>query len=827
MRILIFLSCIFSFVLVNAQQENNYWYFGENAGLDFSTSPPTSLDDGALSSFEGCSSVSDVNGSLLFYTDGTTIWNRNHVPMPNGTGLTGNSSSAQSSLIIKDDNIPNIYYVATISVGFGLNYSIVDVSLDNGLGDIIPARKNIVIQSATQEKMTAIPNSTGYWLVTFYQGVYSAYRVGGGFIATSNPTISTVPQTQALTDQRGVLKASPDGTKLVNTSVSVTNQAFLTSFDTTSGSVSNPIPLSSSTNFTKFYGAEFSPNSQFVYLQANTSDPGNTCGANNQRQILQFNTAGTAGWYFKPIPIAGTPSFTGGRGSLQLGPDSKIYVARTCEAWLGVIQNPDLLGTNSNYLHDGVGLAQATRSREGLPNQLSFNYRITDNKVTGVVKIDADANGCDVMDDGYQNLIINFQSTDFNAFGIPIDSGLYEVNLPDGQYSITPNPENPSYWNISPASVTVDFPTQASPFTQDFCVTANGIVEDLEVFVVPLEQARPGFDTDYMVRINNKGNQTASGTVTLDYEDGFMTLLSSTPTAAQPATNQLSWSFSNLQPFQMEEYEFTMTLNTPTQATNPLNSNDILTFTGVVNGQGTDAMPADNTMIFDQTVVNSFDPNDKTCLQGETIDPVDVGEYVHYMIRFENTGTASAINVVIKDEIDLTKFDITTLVPLGGSHDYYTRIREGNIVEFIHEDINLDFNDATNDGHVLFKIKTLNTLVAGDTFDNDAGIYFDFNFPIITNNEVVTVMSTASIGESTDSTISVYPNPTNGILNINSDHSIQTIDILDLNGRMISKYDFTSSNTLQQIDLSQLGTGVYFVTVMSDLGKSTQELIVE
>lgn len=277
--------------------------------------------------------------------------------------------------------------------------------------------------------------------------------------------------------------------------------------------------------------------------------------------------------------------------------------------------------------------------------------------------------------------------------------------------------------------------------------------------VVPLERARPGFDMDYKVVVKNKGNVTSSGTATLDFQDIFMTLLSSDPIAVLPATNQLSWSVNNVQPFQMEAFSFIMMLNTPTIPTNALNAADVLVFTGSVTGTGTDTKPADNTMVLNQTVVNSFDPNDKTCLEGKTIEPSMVGEYVHYLIRFENTGTASAIHVVVKDAIDLTKFDIATLIPLGGSHDYYTRIRKGNIVEFIHENINLGFNNATNDGYVLFKIKTLNTLVVGDTFDNTAGIYFDFNFPIITNTETVTVMGTAGIAATTDSSIAVYPNP--------------------------------------------------------------------
>lgn len=114
--------------------------------------------------------------------------------------------------------------------------------------------------------------------------------------------------------------------------------------------------------------------------------------------------------------------------------------------------------------------------------------------------------------------------------------------------------------------------------------------------------------------------------------------------------------------------------------------------------------------------MNSYDPNDKTCLQGETILPTMVGEYVQYRIRFENEGTASAITVRIVDYIDTNKFDIATLIPLSASHDYTTTITEGNKVEFQFDNINLPFTAPASQGYVLFEIKTVDTLVLGDDF---------------------------------------------------------------------------------------------------------------
>ncbi|AGC77770.1 putative repeat protein (TIGR01451 family)/predicted secreted protein (Por secretion system target) [Nonlabens dokdonensis] len=816
---------LFSF-LGFSQDEGTFWYFGENAGLDFSTSPPSSISDGALNSFEGCSTISDGLGNLLMYTDGTTIWNRNHIPMPNGTGLSGNSSSAQSSTIIKDLNSPNLYYILSVGVSSGLYYSIVDMNLENGLGNVVNGRRNILIDQNTQEKVTFTINSAGdaYWIITFDEPEYKVYRAAGGIVFSSSLVTSNLPATSILADNRGMLKVSPDGTKLINTSVG--DGAIMTTFDRSTGIVSNPIQLFG-LGFNNFYGAEFSPDSNLVYLNGNSSLTGNNCGTSNQREIYQYQIGGSANWNTQPIALGGSIGANSGRGALQLAKDGKIYFARTCQPWLGVINNPTVIGTGANYVDDAVPLANSSLSREGLPNTYVFDYRDTYNTIIGSSVLDVDSNGCDVTDPAFSNLFYTLSSSNFNSYAISNQNGTYETLSPNGIFTLTPQPENPTYWNFSPANVVVDFPTQTSPFTQDFCVTANGTIEDLEVFVLPLEQARPGFDTDYKVVIKNKGNQTASGSVTLDFEEDFMTLLSTNPNAGNTPSNQLSWSFSNLQPFQMEEYEFTMTLNTPTQATNPLNGGDTLIFTGTVTGTGIDAMPADNTMVFDQTVVNSYDPNDKTCLEGETIEPSDVGEYVHYMIRFENTGTASAVNVVIKDEIDLTQFDITTLIPLGGSHDYYTRIREGNVVEFIHENINLDFNDATNDGHVLFKIKTLNTLTDGDTFDNTAEIYFDFNFPIVTNTETVTIMTTASIGETTDRSISVYPNPAKDFITVSSVNKLKSATLIDVNGRTLSQTNFTGNTTEQRISLDKLTSGVYFVTIQSDLGKKVEKVIVE
>ena len=165
--ILILISTIFC---AFAQNEGNIWYFGENAGLDFNSGTPVALTDGMLNTLEGCAVISDNNGDLLFYTDGMTVYNKNHTIMPNGVGLLGNNSSTQSAIIVKKPGSANVYYIFTVDghtgAQGGLSYSEVDMTLNGGFGDI-NATKNILLIPQTSEKVTAIEhqNSSDFWIV--------------------------------------------------------------------------------------------------------------------------------------------------------------------------------------------------------------------------------------------------------------------------------------------------------------------------------------------------------------------------------------------------------------------------------------------------------------------------------------------------------------------------------------------------------------------------------------------------------------------------------------------------------------------------------------
>jgi Leucine-rich repeat (LRR) protein len=449
-------------------------------------------------------------------------------------------------------------------------------------------------------------------------------------------------------------------------------------------------------------------------------------------------------------------------------------------------------------------------------------------EIFGQIKFDSNANGCDVNDINYPNLKFNITDGTNNGTFIADISGSYYMPVGAGIHTVTPVLENPSYYTISPSSFTIDFPTQASPFAQDFCVTANGVHSDVEIALLPTTPARPGFDASYKLIFKNNGNQIENGNVSFDFDDSVLDFVSSSivfnsQSTSSNNTTGLVWNYTNLQPFETREIDIILNVNSPTE-TPAVNIDDLLGLFAQITTTNTDENLSDNTSDLRQVVVGSYDPNVKTCLEGETINPSMIGEYVHYMIRFENTGTYPAENIVVRDDIDPTQFDINTLIPLSGSHEFYTRIN-GNKVEFIFENINLDFDDATNDGYVAFKIKTLSTLTVNSTISNTAKIYFDYNYPIVTNTATSTYQVLNAQSFEFDSAFTLYPNPAKEVLHLQVKNSttIQSIEIYNVVGQLV----LALPNAGTSIDVSSLESGSYFIKINTDNGSTSTKFIKE
>lgn len=361
MKKIIFISILLFQQALFAQNEWNIWYFGEYAGIDFNDSIPVALTDGALKTWEGSASICDTSGSLLFYTEGTTIWNSNHTIMPNGFFLTGDISTTQSATIVKKPGENSIYFVFTVddqAGSYGFRYSEVDMSLEGGLGDV-NENKNIHIVTPTCEKATVIKHSsdTSYWIIThlYNSNTFHAYSLtSAGLnmtpVVSNIGTIVTGPYYSA-----GYIKASSDGKKIALANTSYDN-AELFDFNDSTGILSNVITFS---NFIHpgAYGIEFSPNNNLLYISE--------IGVHNSN-IYQYNLlAGSPQAIISSRTTIASIDEVG--GAIQLAPDNKIYCARIYEDYLGVIQNPNALGDSCNYTLDGFFLEGST-SNLGLPS---------------------------------------------------------------------------------------------------------------------------------------------------------------------------------------------------------------------------------------------------------------------------------------------------------------------------------------------------------------------------------------------------------------------------------------------------------------------------
>jgi gliding motility-associated-like protein len=350
--IFLIILCI-HFYVAQAQLESNIWYFGHNAGITFSNSPPTALTNGALDTREGCATICDNTGNLLFYTDGITVYNKLHQIMDNGNGLNGDPSSTQSAIIVPKPASNNIYYIFTVDAfgsNEGLQYSEVDINLNAGLGKVIS--KNIILLQPTSEKVTVAKhsNNSSYWVITHGVGSNNFYSF---LITATGINTTAIISSVGLTQQNdysvvGYLKISSNNHKLASARWSMPGIIEIFDFNNTNGQVSNNQLIASNE---EFYGVEFSPNNNLLYVSLF-----------NPSKIYQFDLSASNIANSKST-IYNNSIYFG--GALQIGLDNKIYFCQENNPFLSVINNPDNI--NCNFYSNTISL-NGKLSNIGLPN---------------------------------------------------------------------------------------------------------------------------------------------------------------------------------------------------------------------------------------------------------------------------------------------------------------------------------------------------------------------------------------------------------------------------------------------------------------------------
>ena len=443
MRKILYLLIVL-FTLTNqiySQQEGIYWYFGYGAGLRFLNGYPETLTNGSLVTTEGCSTISDGAGNVLFYTDGITVYNRNHQIMYNGNGLMGDPSATQSGVIVPVPDDPLSYYIFTVTnldVGFenkGFRYSKVDLNLEGGLGGIVNGEKNRILIEQSTERVTSVKHYNGndIWVIAhqWNSNSFYTYLVTADGLDINNPIISDVGLIQNIDfgKGKGYMKVAPNGSKLAVAIMSL-NMIQLFDFNDATGEVSELIADLHVDHWP--YGIEFSRKAGFLYATERDGD-----------KVYQWDVqAGTPQAIIDSRTIVGTLATKKG-GAMQMAPDGKIYIARQGKYYLSVINKPYLAGTDCDFQENGADL-NGKLCQEGLPCfvQSYFNSLFIQTQ-----------NGC-VFDTVFYNLYdttgidsvywtfgdpssgVNNYSTDFFPYHIYEKPGKYNVHV-TGYYLTT------------------------------------------------------------------------------------------------------------------------------------------------------------------------------------------------------------------------------------------------------------------------------------------------------------------------------------------------------------------------------------------------------
>lgn len=427
MKKIIFISILLVSLYIYPQKQTAHWYFGDLAAIDFNSGSPIPLTDSLMNTDEGCATISDPNGNLLFYTNGVSVWNRNHEVMTNGTDLNGHPSSTNSAIIIPKPLNINNYYIFTVDdlAGTkGLQYSEVDMTLNGGLGDIINTNKNTVLHSPTTEKITAVKhqNDVDWWVLTHEWGNnnFVAYKV------TSTGVQNGIVSAQGITingdtyNSVGTMKFSPNGEKIAIANSYDNNSVQLLDFNDLTGEVNNPTTLTGYNGSSGVYGVEFSPNSKILYV----SDTGGNLYQYNLDLPTESDIINS-----KTLIQNGVT----GIGALQIAPDGKIYAAKLNRNKLPVIKNPNIFGIGCNFEDDYLDLA-GRRSKLGLPPFIqSFFWKavIVENDCFGentqFTLVDPEVS--QVWDFGDPASGVNNSSTDVNPTHVFSSPGTYPVKV--------------------------------------------------------------------------------------------------------------------------------------------------------------------------------------------------------------------------------------------------------------------------------------------------------------------------------------------------------------------------------------------------------------
>ena len=406
-------------------------------------------------------------------------------------------------------------------------------------------------------------------------------------------------------------------------------------------------------------------------------------------------------------------------------------------------------------------------------------------------------------------------------YRILASNGSYAARTNTGTYTVSFTPSN-SYFTVVPASQNTSFASLGNSDTINFAVQPIPGHPDVAVTAYPISVARPGFNASYGIIVSNVGTETVSGSVAF-FPDLRLTVSSSSPFYNLYQGDSVIWYFSNLSPATQNNYTVYCQVPVP-----PVVAIDtVLGFMARVSSSDGDENLANNIHGFEQIVVSSCDPNDIwVSRDGIYQDFIQAGEYLTYRIRFQNTGTASAVNISVHDTLD-TELDWSTLQMIDASHSWQMLRHADDKIEWYFENIMLpdsNSNEPASHGYILYRIKPKSSFGPASQVDNRASIYFDFNPPVVTNTVSTTWQIPSGLISSygLNNYLEVRPNPISGeaVISLNEGQirtGLATIRLLDVSGKTIHE-DSRPAQKQMAISAGHLEAGVYLLEV--EMGKT-------
>ncbi len=428
------------------------------------------------------------------------------------------------------------------------------------------------------------------------------------------------------------------------------------------------------------------------------------------------------------------------------------YKAGTRDLWVlnmdqdGSVKWQKALGGYDNetmgwvrLLGDDFLVYGSTSSRDG---DVSRNHGGSDvwmvrigrtNEITGTLFLDRNSNGIkDAGEPPFSDAVVTSAKSGNERSSMPYQ-GLFRNQVDTGTYATSVQVLLP-YYTAVPASVNSSFSNYSQKDSISFAIQPTPGKKDLVIHALPLTPARPGFKVQYKVQYRNAGTAAIPSGQVLFKKDSRLTLVSASPANSSASGDTLIWNYTNLGPFDTAS----ILLQFQVAAPPALNQGDTLTSVALITPVAGDETPNDDTALLKQRVTGSYDPNDKSENNAGRVPSsfITKGEYLQYVIRFQNTGTDTAFTVVVRDTLD-ARLDWNTLQMIASSHRYSMSIGDGNKLAWTFSNINLpdsNVNEPASHGYIIYRIRPKGTVVVNEVIHNTASIYFDFNLPVVTND---------------------------------------------------------------------------------------------